>query len=829
MVSKQIGLHVEGVGPKSPGSSPADRMGYLWVSETPIPEPSPIDTSGVVNFSSPDLSTNSSAILREDPVLVKQLSGPGDSVQVFENDVSFSGFSIPLVGNDFNVELFRDSERNPAFLIDAPVTKSDSSIDTTATSGELADTVGYVGDETVYFDTHQGGGTYSVERGAYLSSAEYYAQGTAIFLSVPFWDTRKVRLYTFDFSRTLGNPIQLNRFYVGIIDGSNKHDHELIELPTIHYGTSARKSKVNQNPFNQNDLVGHGAGIKTKPISDDENSQNNTYQVEGRIRYARGGNKDGKSHLQKESTYSLDSENPQVNTWLQFNDQMILPYDGTEIRQQTREIIDSFSGSTAQRQPLPFGQTLKQNAPEEINDIWEPFVVSRLFDEREGQVFSATREIEQYSEHDRKFVYHPVSIVACLMMSTYSPNVDAENFDVLHGNWGAGMGTALADSFPSDVRKLVDENPQDEVDRFILGTAGEEVQIWEELKNLLRAYGYHWSVKTNGAFTIRKLTNSDALFYDYAVDNQLTPLQSDILFVDDGEGDIKDVVEGTVGGIEGIEDPQTVQVQSGDPSPHRVTKLRDRSGSTVDLSSVAKTNLSKARKILRNKAALQKIQRPKYSLKQEHFNEIDPQYTGDYSLGAPVTLNRIPLVKKWISRNGKRQRISQTDLIWAARITARRFYPSKMIFELQVEIIGAGLARLRSPSGIVESVDATSPISVTLENKDDGGGEELRGAEPFHVGDEVQFFSNDGSKISSTVFEISSISGDTLELDGGPFNNDPAPGDICEIAYLDTDESGTGFLNTNILANIDRPYVGMADDSSTLGDSGENADIYGAR
>lgn len=813
-------IHIEGVGPLNGITNPTDRLGYLWTTDATFDG----DTDGTVKFQPVDQSNAGAATIHGEELIDESLSGIGHSINVFKAQITWGAFDFEVRGNQFNVELLRFSQRNPAFELTSSVKKSDTSIDTTATGGSLAGSVGFIRDETIYFESHSGSGTYSVKRGYYLSSPQYHASSTNIYTDVPFWKNRRVRFFTY--AITEPGDITLERRYIGLVDGSLEHDHNRIVVPTTSYGAQLRDARCNQDTFSRRQLASNGSGINADKIQDGSDNQDPIYTPSGNLIFDSDG---GESKLIKQSEYTDASD---LTTWIQFN-KLIAPYNGSRIENLLRELESvGFSGSELTDIPiLPFQQSLEGDAPKEIDEIWEPFVVSKTFDEKvtpEFGPFSATRFLSQ-GGFPVYYRYHPVAIVASLLMSSYSETLDTQNFDILHGNWGIGAYSMLVDSFPSDAKTLIENNPQDQVDYFVLGQQGSEVQLWEQLTQLLRTWGYYWTVKKNGRISINKIRNTEVDFWSDGQSNPIQPVQSSTLMVSNGTEGVVDTVEAQVGNIDNIQDPVRVQVQIQENKPNRNVTLSRRADRTIEMDSIHVSNVGIAEKNIHNLAFLQTFARPKFQMQVRDYLDIDSSFDRDYSLGAPVSLKDIPLAKKWISRQGKQQRISDNDLNFAGRIVRRTFLPQKRAYEMTVEIIGTGsLARWRSPSGVVKSVDSTSPISVDLEDNTNAN-EILRGAEPFHVGDEVQFFNPEGVKRSTKVFEIDSINGNTLELTNGPFNVDPSPGDICELAFLDIDESGTGFLNKGILANIDRPYVGLADTDSTLGDPDVDTDIYGAR
>lgn len=834
-----LAVQIAGVGPtdnfKQGAATLENRVGYLWTSESRIEgENNPTssenkgDTFGLVEFDADNLTSGASATVREDSLLTEKLSGVGDSIDVFEANISYAAFDISLKASTFNVELLRSAERNPSFEVSADAKKTNGRIETTATNGELENTAGFIRDETLKFGTHDptgsNAGEYDVVRGQYMSPQQHHKSGSKIFTSIPYWKNRKVRLYTYSYAENSNQNIQLVRRYVGLIDdGSTQHDHNEIIVPTTGIGSKIRGVQANNDAFNETLLASDGAGFEAKEYYTEDDDED-YYIIDGDLQFDNAEN-DAESKLRKQTEYTDGTD---LRTWLQFSGSdstIIYPYDGGLVGRLTQRGTVGLNGSAGGSNTIPFGFGV-EDTPDNITRIHEPFIVHRLFDD--DTIYSATRDITQFSDHDEKYIYHPASIVGCLLLSTYDPNVDAQNFDVLHGNWGSGAYSILSKSLPSDIRDIVEANPGDQVDQFVLGLQGQNENIWEACTRLLIQFGYYWTVSTSGTLSIAKITNSDVQFWNDAQDNVVQPVQSSTLFVDDGRDEVKDTLEGEVGKVGEIVRPQPIQVQFRQNEPNLSAKFSRSPDQKIQFDAIARYNDSKAKRTLRNLGSLQNYKRPRFEFQVDDYLNLDSSLSADYTLGAPVSIERIPLAKKWIARNGLQQRIDKENVEFAGRIVSRTYLPKKRAYTLEVEIIGLGLARWRSPSGVVKSVDSANN-KITLENVNNGGDEVLRSTEPFHVGDEIQIFTEDGKQVDPNIQEITSILGDELTLDGFNYTTNPSPDDIVELAYLDTDESGDGYLNKSIFSNIDRPYVGLADTSSTLGDSGEDADIYGGR
>jgi len=807
--SHYLAIHIEGIGPLSGISSPADRLGYLWTSESPYDA----DTDGTVTFQPVDQSNPGAATVRNEELDIDRISSVGTGIKVFDAEIQFSSFSLPVKANQFNVELLTHAKRNPAFEITSKLDKTSTSVETNAKSGQLTGTVGFVRDETIYFESHSGGGTYSIKRGYYLSTPQFHGAGTNIYDEVPFWDRRKVRLYTF---RMESSPVTLDRRDVLLIDGATEHDHNNIVVNATGYGSFLQQAAVNKDTFyGEINFLNGSSAIETKTPDDGRN----TLQTTQGLKFDSG----GESKIVKSDVYTDGSD---IRTWLQLNTDLLIPYNNDSIAIEEFQ-NESFNGSQGSSDKIPFEQTA-DDIPDEINRIWEPLVINRRYDKIEGTNFSATREITQFSDHDDKYIYHAVSIAACLLLSSYSETVDAENFDVLHGNWGAGSYSSLVDGLPSDIRDLVEAYPRDQVDYFVMGLGGETESVWDRITDLLQTYGYYWSVKANGQLTIKKVTNNTTSFWSAAQDNPVQPKQSGTLRKSSGRDEVVDIIEANVGKIPGYQKPIPVQVQiQKGQDPRRLTQMKESKDRKISMNSIFVGNIQRAQRMLEAKTFLQSYARPRFEFRVDDYLNLDSSLSRNYSLGAEVSIKSLPLARKWASRNGTQKRISKDDIEFGGRIIRRNFNPKKRSYDLTVEIIGiSGLARWRAPSGVVLST-STSPLEVTLENASNGGGEVLRGAKPFHVGDEVQFFKEDGQKISTKVHEITSISGDTIELSNAPLDSGVSAGVLCELSYLDINVSGSGYRNTSVIGNIDRPYVGLADTNSTLGDSNIDADIYG--
>lgn len=816
----EYAIHIEGIG----DDEDTQQFGNLYTTGDTYSG----STNGVVDWRSPDWdkSFTNPATVKDDILIPDSLSGVGDSINTYDSSIQWAGFDFDLKATPEILETFLNKARRPNFKLNESIDANNVTIKTNANNGEIKESVVFIGDEALDVNTHKGSGEYGVTRGAFLSVPQQHGSGDSIFKQVPYWQNRKVRFFSYQpYPKSGESYIKLIRRYVGVIDGAISHNNTRLTIPTVSAGQKLRNRQSNLDPITTLDLNAKEESFSVRVQEDafeGSSSPIDLKEVKGDFDLSSG----------KESSVIKPNKwnNGDERTWIQLQDSLILPYDGHKIHWFTENSGNGpFNVTLSSNTDAPFGQQDFDNVPDRIVEVNELFVIARRYDEEHSKTYSSTRFITESSNHDEKYIYHPVSVAACLLMSTYGENVDAEKFDVLNGNMGLSAlslfnnDPTASGGFIEEIRSLVDEHPEDQIDHLVLGWNGEKVDLWDRITSMLNSFNYYWKVEQNGRIGIKKLSTSDIGFNDEALNNKVTAVPSDSISQNDGEDKSIDVIEAKVGNIPTEDRPKLIQVQSLGDNPNRSTQLSKSPDKTVNMETISISNAGLAESLLKKSAILQNLGSPRINIQVK--DHLDDDNSPDYTVGKPCVISRLPLRKKWgVDRSGKLTRFDNSSTSFVSIIIGRTFLPQKRSYKLKIQLISEGVARWRSPSGLIESVDSANN-TVTLSNV-----EQYQGASVFQVDDDVQFFNKEGVEVTSEVKEITNVdtTNDKITLNDFSFTTDPSAGDIVEIANLDVDLGDDGgYLHKDRAGSTDRPYVGLAESDETLGDSEDEADVYG--
>lgn len=803
-------LHIEGI-----GDDTGQKGGNLYTTED-----LESNTNRTVNHND-NIPFNFTFV----PGFVKpEFTSLNTKVDIFANDFSSAASTFEIRGVDDIATTLRDTAKRASFELTEDITASEPEIDTNATSAELNDTVIYVGGEAIYIksNSHSSGGTYTdFIRGFWGTQKRPHDNGTNIFEKPPYFHGRTIRLYIYAADQrvdpTTSEAIDLRRRFKGYIRASPGQDRANIQIEAESSLRGLRGARLNKNPLSKKDFRSVSASFSAGGVS-------GTLTLKSDVDKSRVGSDAWKTKWR--SYYQF--KNKDISAIFFIDDFLRGPGSGFNPNNNN-------SNETLQSKPGP------------VDEFYELFVVSKQWDKLKvstdpnlSSISSATAVDLTSSLRDLKplgdqYPYHPVAVVASWILSNdQTSETDDTNFDTLHGNWSINARQVVSEGFISDCKSLIDNNPQDQIPHMVLGWDGQDVRFWETAKNLLQAFGYYFSVKYDGSLTIKKLNVTDIEFLNRAQNNNVEAVPSNTLQVKDGENEKITEVTGKVGWKPWKEQTQvTVRAVDIANTQPKFAQDTQRADVTFDFFMYDRAKKGKVvpREVMQSTVMQLAFKNPKVTFRAPDLLDIDgdsgganPSDADNYDLGEPVALKELPLSKSWYVNNGTRTNFDPGDTDYMGVIVERTYLPESNSVNLTVLLYSEGIARWRSPSGMVKSVDSTNN-EITLVDQ-----EPLKDADSeFETGDEVQIFNKEGELVDSTVNEITGISGETLTLDGWGYGTDPSTGDIVELAFYDTNNSGSGYRNTSVggFSNVDRVYLLLAEDDQTSGDEDLEADVYG--
>jgi len=489
----------------------------------------------------------------------------------------------------------------------------------------------------------------------------------------------------------------------------------------------------------------------------------------------------------------------------------------------------------------------EDGAPKSIGDedIYEVLGVDRLSqEERIAPTAVLGQDLGSLDAYDPDNVYtwHPLSLWAAIMLSTKDEGATPTEFDILQPDWSMGLKWLFSDSIVQDIKDLIDETRDMRIDRLALGYDGKTVDLYREAnKKLLHPWGFYLGLSTDGKLTVQRIKTVGIEAYDAAQQNQIKPASTEILEYKTGRKSATDAIKATLGGVGPVQG-ETIIASARDGTSGRTSDYQPDRVTEMDLSTVAPSRREWAFSSIISRALLQHFAIPRLRI-------VVDDYKGegrDYGLGKAVQLEALNLEPEWIvDKLG--DRVDDNDLddrFFTGFLIGRKLRlggdGSALSYEVEMLLHGDTLTRWRAPSGVVQSaVEDSGFTRITLGG--DGGsdsafGDTQKDASRFTVGDEIVIRDADGSPwTNSEVTEINNIdvsSGNNfIEVPTTFSATLPPAGKVVELAYYDSDSSGTGWDNLGLNGTFStslRAYVYLADDSDTLGDANESADEYGA-
>jgi hypothetical protein len=391
--------------------------------------------------------------------------------------------------------------------------------------------------------------------------------------------------------------------------------------------------------------------------------------------------------------------------------------------------------------------------------------------------------------------FHPLRIVMELLTGE---NLDAQ--------WSVSLGidTTL-------IQAEIDANPGLQIDHLALGINGESYNPFEVAERIARLYGYSPSITVNGDYTFKRLKVLDISAYQDAQDNTISVYRDLPLSRTSSKASGASSIKVEVGGVVPWRTPDGVRVDAVGGS-RRALLLTDREKVSYDASTIKRDRTVEIATQLADSVVMIHYGMPRLTVRV-----VDHRVTGaDYDLLGTVQLSDLGTLVTawWTDAQGNRVANVSGRIDAVGVVIERRLNGANRTYDLTLLLIAFGrgqYARERAPSAEVKSV-ATD--EVTVDNAIHAGE-----ASYFTIGDEVQFWNRDGSQADATVYTVTGIAGDVLQIVG----HAASAGEIVRLAV------STSYANSTRYSVTDRPYTYFADANDEIARSGDtdDADIYG--
>lgn len=407
-------------------------------------------------------------------------------------------------------------------------------------------------------------------------------------------------------------------------------------------------------------------------------------------------------------------------------------------------------------------------------------------------------------------------------------------YDVFGPHWGLGLPIEWFDADAIEALLTDPLTGSSQIDQLVLGWDGEEVDVWETIRSVLRAKGYFPGYTATGLITFARARLASVLDIN---NTTVTPIPYTLRLLP-AEGDGVDRVVATYGKTPWF-DGDRIEVNSlsdadalEPPNSLRAGIFASRNVLELDMSAISPRSLEDESFDLISYVAMRGLGLPTL-----HVRANDP---GTIDIGDIVKVGDPGLRTAWfVDADGGLVEVD-TSPRWYGQVIGFRRDLMDASIDLELKMNGDEFARVRAPSAVVASV-ASAVYTCDSNNflGPLGGGTDV---EQFTVGDKVELWTEDGARRSGTagspdVQEITAIGTNTLTLDAA-FTTAAQAGDIIRLARLSTatgfPETGTGALGWDLsgaaaaitLAGY-LPYVYASDASRTIGPNDLTAHIYG--
>ena len=685
-------------------------------------------------------------------------SGVSTSINPLTGEWQLSSFTFRLSNSTPIATYLLHTAKTGATYLANALDDSNTLVITTGTTPPDG-TIVFCEDETIVLDGDLGGGLFaSCTRGAYGSTATAHAAGALLATHPTFWVPRLVTLVTHD--TVTGTETVRWRGYLDRIETSETGAN--IELRCVEAYARWKSARLNTEP---NDL---NAGLEIKQ------------RGEGFF-----------GNVSADNVTSRDSSG-----WIGVQ------VAGAVIAVQLTSTSVIFGGGQKGSQFERFGSLELAEVPDRAlsapldGPAWELLVWDRIGD----AASTASVNISPLTGDD---AFHPIRIARELLS-----NVE------LADAWSLGLTHIDLSAFDD----AVTDDPGLQIDQLILGLDGEDFSPFEVAENLLRIAGYIPSITTDGAYSVKKFRTVSLEDLQKTNDEGgISPYQDGPLHWRAPLSNGVTEISATIGQV--LDEPGYKGTILASDASQRAKLIRERERIDFQIPFMRASRGEDLVIQLASSAAISHFDLPRLSVRV-----ADTLETGiSYDLGTYVALSDLGTLETawWVDRDGNRltgaELDGRTDVI--GMIVERDLNLENMTYSLTLLFLAyrtGGYSRLRAPSAVVDTWSSPTISTVAYTFCEDFD------ASFFEVGDEVELWSRDGAKQSSSAAVVSAISGKDITVSGS-FGVTPVAGQVLRISPSDV------FFNDSLFSITGRPFVHFADSNGEIDhdSAAEQADEYG--
>lgn len=618
-----------------------------------------------------------------------------DSCDPITAEVNLSSFNFRVNASDELVRLLLYQQfKAPGTLFQAV---SDSATTIFVTNGpalELGDPI-YIGRETLRVVADLGGTPrgYTVARGQWDSLAAEHEAGAPVFVRVPKWRGRRIELYSRDTSRNVPTTLR----WAGYVDKIKRSpDGTRILVDARNLWTAAIETTASR-------------GIQAAT-----NVSCRVYSV---------GDDPYRPIIRATATIPrpIIYRTPQPMFYAQLGQALVVC--------NVQAIYDDEATVEVFGRPLLGSRLAEEYATGDrfTAELRPVFLISPLADAEwsqgasEGfdistQVGGRTVTPSAVSPHQSPYYAHPLEIAVLLLTGGVPDYTGGIAYVDYLGAYTLDLLGLLGADFVDDVIDLMALTPDLQVDHFLVGWGGEEIDVIQVVsEKLLRPYGYFFGVTQEGKPSIRRFgaMRVDEVEAIEAAGRVVEALPGPFVGeVDPSLENSVDSITAAVGGLPWSE-ARNVTVQTTGASSGR-TRINDGGRWEVDYSTISKARTFDVIEDLVRKSTFSAFSFPRLRVRVPDTETADL-----YDVGGTIRIDTLPVEGGYLlDSSGELVEFLDENLDaqlqFYGLIISRQYDAGPRTYELVVMLTSWRTApiRLRGPSGIIDTAGADF---ITLE------------------------------------------------------------------------------------------------------------------
>lgn len=424
--------------------------------------------------------------------------------------------------------------------------------------------------------------------------------------------------------------------------------------------------------------------------------------------------------------------------------------------------------------------------------------------------------------------HHPLAISLIHLISSPETDVDqtANTYDLVQGQWTYDVAEFVD---TSGVDSIMQQTAGYAIDQLILGWDGEPVNMWRIMKEKLwRPFQLYPGLDTHGNLQFSRFGLIGVEAYSDAAKNKVSALQTKSIKQRARRNALGSAVDTVTAKIDGLpwQDPASIVAREAG-APDRPAKLAPGEEWELDFSTIANSESGRA---LVNAIATSTAIKRHWALPRRTIRVHAPHVTGaSYGIGDVIVVESLGVefgTKHVVDDTGTFVEYDGDTIAQAGVVIARKHELETDTYELTIlynNFRAGELVRWRAPGMEVDSNnnggndDKLYCVASSQFGFDDSDNNS------FFVDDDIQIINRDGAQVADgfTVSNIGSDgTGDFLQI-SGTFGQGDLSGTFVRLDDFDA------YANTSILANVDDPWMWLADASETLGSNEDDGYPYG--